>query len=70
MLTSPNIRHQQVGPFPKVEDKTVNIFELTVPAEHRLKVSHDLKFQKYSHFIENRYYTVNLIPFIVGSNTG
>ena len=26
---------------------TVHIFELTVPAEHRIKTAHDLKFDKY-----------------------
>ena len=50
--------------------KTVNIFELTVPAEHRLKISHNLKFQKYSHFKENSIFTVNLVPSEVGSHTG
>ena len=51
--------------------KTVNIFELTVPAEHRIKISHKLKYEKYQHFISDiKSYTVNLVPFEVGSHTG
>ena len=51
--------------------KTVDIFELTVPAEHRLKISHDLKYQKYSHLVsDSRNLKVNVTPFEVGSHTG
>ena len=49
--------------------KKAKIFELTVPAEHRLKTSHDLKYQKYCHFQVNSNYSVEIIPFEIGSNT-
>ena len=51
--------------------KEVNIFELTVPGEGRIKVSHDLKYQKYKHLISDiGSHTVNIIPFEIGSHTG
>ena len=52
-------------------NKTVTIFELTIPAEHRIKSAHELKFQKYQHFITDiQTYTVKVIPFEIGSHTG
>ena len=52
-------------------NKTVTIFELTIPAEHRIKSAHELKFQKYQHFISDiQTYTVKVIPFEIGSHTG
>ena len=51
--------------------KTVHIFELTVPAEHRIKTAHDLKFDKYQHFITDiTQHTVKVIPFEIGSHSG
>ena len=51
--------------------KEVNIFELTVPAEPRIKISHSLKYQKYQHLISDiGGHKVNIIPFEVGSQTG
>ena len=51
--------------------KEVNIFELTVPAEPRIKISHSLKYQKYQHLISDiGSHKVNIIPFEVGSQTG
>ena len=51
--------------------KEVNIFELTVPAETRIKISHNLKYQKYQHLISDiGGHTTNIIPFEVGSHTG
>ena len=51
--------------------KKGRIFELTVPAEHRIKIAHDLKYQKYQHFeTDITTHTVNLVPFEVGSHTG
>ena len=32
--------------FVDKQKKDVNAFELTVPGEHRIKVAHDLKYQK------------------------
>ena len=49
--------------------KSVTIFELTVPVEHRLKIAHDLKYQKYSHFTRNENFTVSVVPFEIGSHT-
>ena len=48
------------------QKKEVNIFELT-----RIKISHNLKYQKYQHInsdIGGR--TVNIILFEIGSQTG
>ena len=51
--------------------KEVNIFELTVPAESRIKISHNLKYQKYQHLISDiGSHKVNIIPFEIGSQTG
>ena len=51
--------------------KELNIFELTVPAESRIKISHSLKYQKYQHLISDiGSQTVNIIPFEIGSQTG
>ena len=51
--------------------KEVNIFELTVPAESRIKISHNLKYQKYQHLISDiGGHSVNIIPFEIGSQTG
>lgn len=69
----PNIAVTNLKPDIVVIDKqkkSVTIFELTVPAEHRLKIAHDLKFQKYSHFETNPNFTVKVVPFEVGSHTG
>ena len=53
------------------QKKEVNIFELTVPGETRLKISHNLKYQKYQHLNSDiRGHTVNIIPFEIGSQTG
>ena len=49
----------------------MNIFELTVPAESRIKISHNLKYQKYQHLISDiGSHKVNIIPFEIGSQTG
>ena len=51
--------------------KEVNIFELTVPAESRIKISRNLKYQKYQHLISDiGGHSVNIIPFEIGSQTG
>ena len=60
----PNVAVTTLKPDIVVIDKytkSVTIFELTVPAEHRLKIAHDLKYQKYSHFTRN---------IEIGSHTG
>ena len=49
----------------------MKIFELTVPAEHRIEVANKLKSEKYQHFstdICNQ--AVTVLPFEVGSQTG
>ena len=49
--------------------KTVDIFELTVPVEHSLKISHDLMYQKYSHLVsDSSNLKVKVTPFEVGSH--
>ena len=51
--------------------KEVNVFELTVPAESRIKISHNIKYQKYQHLISDiGGQTVNISPFEIGSQTG
>ena len=51
--------------------KTVDIFELTIPAEHRIKKAHELKYEKYQHFISDiKNQTVKVLPFEIGSHTG
>ena len=44
--------------------KTVSIFELIIPAEHRIKKARELIFEKYQHFISDiKRYTVKVLPF-------
>ena len=51
--------------------KTVDLFELTVPGELRIKKAHQLKKEKYEHF-ENDItsFKTKIIPFEIGSHTG
>ena len=50
------------------KNKEVNIFELTVPSESRIKISHNLKYHKYQHLISDiGGQSVNIIPFEIGS---
>ena len=47
--------------------KTLDIFELTVPGETRISTAHNLKFEKYQHFISDiQTYRVSVHPFEVG----
>ena len=49
----------------------VNIFELTVPGEKRLAISHTLKTEKYQHFSTDiTRFSTTVTPFEIGSNTG
>ena len=42
--------------------KVVNIFELTIPAEMRIEAAHQLKANKYAHFLTDiRDYSVNVV---------
>ena len=51
--------------------QTVNIFELTVPYERRIEISHKLKMEKYQHFSKDiSRYKTSVTPFEVGSSTG
>ena len=53
------------------QKKEVNIFELTVPGEMRIKILHSLKYQKYQHLNSDiGGHTVNIIPLEIGSQTG
>ena len=53
------------------QKKEVNVFELTVPGETRIKISHNLKYQKYQHLVADiRGHTVNIVPFEIGASTG
>ena len=49
----------------------MGIFELNVPGETRIKIAHDLKFEKYQHFCTDiQTIKVAVHPFEVGSHTG
>ena len=51
--------------------KSVAVFELTCPAEHRIATAHTLKANKYSHFeSDNTHMSVTVQPFEIGSHTG
>ena len=51
--------------------KTLDIFELTVPGENRIETAHNLKMEKYQHFLNDvSAYKVSVQPFEVGSHTG
>ena len=53
------------------QKKEVNVYELTVPGETRIKISHNLKYQRYQHLVSDiRGQTVNIIPFEIGASTG
>ena len=53
------------------KSKKVEIFELTVPGEHRIEISHNLKIEKYSHFLSDiTKYQPSLTAFEVGAQTG
>ena len=52
-------------------DNSVKIFELTVPAEHRIDTASKLKMAKYQHFSSDiSTHTTSVVPFEVGSHTG
>ena len=51
--------------------KTVEIFELTVPGEHRIEISNKLKTEKYEHFLRDiTSYKPSLSAFEIGAQTG
>ena len=53
------------------KNKTVSIFELTVPSEARIETSNKIKLEKYEHFKQDiKNYEVSVIPFEIGSHTG
>ena len=53
------------------KSKKVDIFELTVPGEQRIEISHNLKTEKYSHFVSDiTRYQPSLTAFEVGAQTG
>ena len=53
------------------QKKTVDIFELTCPAEHRIQTANQIKAHKYSHFeTDIIHFKATVIPFEVGSHTG
>ena len=54
-----------------MQTKTLNIFELTCPAETRIDVSNTLKAEKYQHLeTDIQKYKTTVTPFEVGSHTG
>ena len=70
----PNVLVTTLKPDIVIIDKTnknVTVFELTVPAEHRLEVAHKLKQEKYQHFCTDSVnYKLSVVPFEIGSHTG
>ena len=71
---SPNLVVTNLKPdIVVIDDKTksVKIFELTVPAESRLEISHKLKMDKYSHLVTDiKSHNVEIIPFEIGAQQG
>ena len=50
------------------ETKKVDIFELTVPGEHRIEISNKLKSDKYQHFLTDiTHYQPTVTAFEVGA---
>ena len=55
----------------KKSEKTVSIFELTVPGEQRIEAANKLKYEKYEHFLTDiQQYKPTVTPFEIGSHTG
>ena len=53
------------------KSKEVEIFELTVPGEHRIEISNKLKTEKYQHFLSDiKSYKPSLAAFEIGAQTG
>ena len=51
--------------------KKVTVFELTVPAEHRIETANKLKQEKYAHLSADATTShLSVIPFEIGSHTG
>ena len=51
--------------------KKVTVFELTVPAEHRIETANELKQEKYAHLCANTTnFNLSGIPFEIGSHAG
>ena len=49
----------------------MKIFELTVPAESRLEISHKIKMDKYSHLVADiKSHNVEIIAFEIGAHQG
>ena len=54
-----------------IDQKKVKVFELTVPAEQRIKIANKLKMEKYSHFTTDiKSHEVTVTPFEVGAHQG
>ena len=52
-------------------NKTIKLFELTVPGELRIEKANKLKFDKYQHFETTiTSHQTSVVPFEIGSNTG
>ena len=71
---TPNLAVSTLKPDIVIIDKaskTMETFELTIPAEHRIKKAHELKYEKYQHFISDmNNQTVKVLPLEIGSRTG
>ena len=51
--------------------RTLNVWELTVPSETRIKAAHNRKREKYEHFTSNiTNFTVNVEPFEIWAHQG
>ena len=52
-------------------EKTLSLFELTVPGEQRIDISNKLKYEKYEHFVNDiKTHKTSVIPFEIGAHTG
>ena len=53
------------------ERKKLEIFELTCPAETRIDAAHELKIDKYAHFVTDiKNYATQVTAFEIGAHTG
>ena len=53
------------------QERTLNVWELTIPAETRIEAAHNRKQEKYEHLTRDiTNFTVNVEPFEIGAHQG
>ena len=67
---------QLIGFLPDIvildkQKQEVIVYELTIPEESCIRISYNLKYEKYQRLVSDiRDLTVNIVPFEIGSSTG